>query len=365
MKNTNFTKIHESLGAKMVEFAGFNMPIQYKKGIIHEHKIVRNAVGVFDVSHMGEFEVNGKQAKEFVQFITVNDVKKLVDGGVQYSTMCYKDGGIVDDLLVYRMAEDSYMLVVNASNIDKDWNWAMENAKDFDVELKNISDEISLLAVQGPNSRKVLEQLTDVDISEDSLAFYNFKSGKLADVDMVISRTGYTGELGYELYFFGDETVAESVWNKIFEAGKELGIEAVGLGCRDTLRLEKGYALYGNDIDQTTNPIEASLGWITKVDKGDFNGKEVIAKVKEEKPSRKLVGFYAEEKRLIPRQGLKLFNGEEEIGYVTSGNLSPILDQPIGMGYVKTEYSKEGTEIEIAARGKKFKATVKRPPFVK
>lgn len=273
IKTTKFTEIHKSLNAKMVEFAGFTMPIQYPYGIIHEHNVVREKAGVFDVSHMGEFEVNGPDALNFVQKITTNDASKLMPGNIQYSAMCYHDGGIVDDLLVYRISDNNFMLVVNGANIDKDWQWCLDNKGDFDVELKNSSDLISLLALQGPYSRDILTKLTNEDISEEALKYYNFKFGGVAGIEMLISRTGYTGELGYELYFTGDESVAEKAWNALMEAGKEYGIEPVGLGCRDTLRLEKGYCLYGNDIDNTTNPIEAGLGWITKINKGDLTVK--------------------------------------------------------------------------------------------
>jgi aminomethyltransferase len=362
MKLTIFNAIHKELGAKMVEFAGFEMPIQYKNGIIFEHKAVRTSVGVFDVSHMGEFEISGPDALAFVQKVTTNDASKLFPGKVQYSAMCYHHGGIVDDLLVYRLDENKFMFVVNAANIEKDFNWCLENAKDFDVQLKNISDEINLLAVQGPNSLKTLQKLTDTDLN--SMKYYTFQNGKLADVDMIISRTGYTGELGFELYFRGDFSVAKHVWDAIFEAGKEFNIEPVGLGCRDTLRLEKGYCLYGNDIDETTNPIEAGLGWITKLEKGLFNGSEVIAKVKEEGPRRRLVGFVSDENRFIPRHNYKIYSQGKEIGYVTSGNISPMLEKPIGMGYVQTEFSNEGTEIQIESRGKLFAAKVVKLPFV-
>jgi len=362
MKLTIFNAIHKELGAKMVEFAGFEMPIQYKNGIIFEHKAVRTGVGVFDVSHMGEFEISGPDALAFVQKVTTNDASKLFPGKVQYSAMCYHHGGIVDDLLVYRLDENKFMFVVNAANIEKDFNWCLENAKDFDVQLKNISDEINLLAVQGPNSLKTLQKLTDTDLN--SMKYYTFQNGKLADVDMIISRTGYTGELGFELYFRGDFAVAKHVWDAIFEAGKEFNIEPVGLGCRDTLRLEKGYCLYGNDIDETTNPIEAGLGWITKLEKGPFNGSEVIAKVKEEGPRRRLVGFVSDENRFIPRHNYKIYSQGKEIGYVTSGNISPMLEKPIGMGYVQTEFSNEGTEIQIESRGKLFAAKVVKLPFV-
>ncbi|HRP01451.1 MAG TPA: glycine cleavage system aminomethyltransferase GcvT [Candidatus Kapabacteria bacterium] len=364
MKTTRFNAIHKKLNAKIVEFAGFEMPIQYPSGIIAEHNIVRTKVGVFDVSHMGEFFVKGSDALKFVQKITTNDASKLTVGAVQYSAMCFNDGGIVDDLLVYNLAENEYMLVVNGANIDKDWDWCQQNLIDFDVELNNLSDDYNLLAIQGPSSRAVLEKLCNTDISESILPFYHFTYGKIADVDMIISRTGYTGELGFEIYFKGDVELAENIWNKLFDAGAEFGIEAVGLGCRDTLRLEKAYCLYGNDIDQTTNVIEAGLAWITKLNKGDFNGSDVIKKVKEEKPSRKLVGIMPEADKFIARHGYKIFAGETEIGVITSGNLSPTLNKPIALGYVAVSHSAIDSKIEIEARGKRFPANVVKTPFV-
>jgi len=362
MKTTIFNPIHKELGAKMVSFAGYEMPIQYSKGIIYEHKVVRSAVGVFDVSHMGEFEIRGKDALNFVQKITVNDASKLTPGKVQYSAMCFQNGGIVDDLLVYNIGPDFYMLVVNGANIDKDWNWCVENAKGFDVDLRNVTDEVNLLAVQGPNSMKTLQKLTDVDMSP--IEFYHFTEGKLAGVDMIISRTGYTGELGYELYFRGDFGTAKKVWDEIFRAGEEYGIEPVALGARDTLRLEKCYCLYGNDIDETTNPLEAGLGWITKLNKGDFNGSDVLKKVKEEGIKRRLVAFKMLGDKFIPRHLYKIVDGSKEIGFVTSGNMSPSLNIPIGMGYVEIGYNEPGTRIEIAARGKTFPAEVVKMPFL-
>ncbi len=362
MKTTIFNSIHKELGAKMVSFAGYEMPIQYPKGIIHEHKIVRNAVGVFDVSHMGEFEIRGKDALNFVQKITVNDASKLTPGKVQYSAMCLTNAGIIDDLLVYNLAPDFYMLVVNGANIDKDWNWCVQNSKEFDVELKNVTDEVNLLAVQGPDSLKTLQKLTDIDMSP--IEFYHFKEGKLAGIDMIISRTGYTGELGFELYFRADFNTAKNVWNEIFKAGEEFGIEPVALGARDTLRLEKCYCLYGNDIDETTNPLEAGLGWITKLNKGNFNGSEVLNKVKEEGIKRKLVAFKLLVDKFIPRHNYQIFADSKEIGHVTSGNMSPSLNIAIGMGYVEVPYKEPGTKIEIAARGKTFPAEVVKMPFL-
>ncbi|MBS1551160.1 MAG: glycine cleavage system aminomethyltransferase GcvT, partial [Bacteroidetes bacterium] len=277
MKKTAFNSIHKKYGAKLVDFAGYEMPVQYE-GIIAEHKAVRESVGVFDVSHMGEVEVRGKDAFDFVQRLTTNDVSKLEKGDVQYSAMCLKDGGIVDDLLVYNLG-DHYMLVINASNIDKDIEWMQKNLSG-DVTLKNISDETSLLAVQGKNSLATLQKLTEVNLSE--IEYYKFVTGKIAGQDAIISHTGYTGEkVCFELYTSSDVKKSEDLWNAIFEAGKEFGIKPAGLGARDTLRLEHAFRLYGNDMDETNNTIEAGLGWITKPDKGDFNGKDAVLKAKE------------------------------------------------------------------------------------
>ncbi len=358
MKTTGFNKIHKALGAKMVEFAGYDMPIQYE-GIIAEHKAVRDSVGVFDVSHMGEVEVRGKDAFDFVQRITTNDLSKLEVGDVQYSAMCYKDGGIVDDLLVYRF-DDHYMLVINASNIEKDYKWMQENLSG-DVSLKNISDEISLLAVQGKNSLATLQKLTDVDLSK--IEYYKFVSGKIAGQDAIISHTGYTGEkICFEIYSSSDPQKSEELWNAIFEAGKEFNIKPVGLGARDTLRLEYAFRLYGNDMDETSNTIEAGLGWITKPDKGDFNGKEVILKAKEN-PKRKLVGFIVDD-RMVARHGQEVFSGDKKIGVVTSGSMSPMLNKNIGLAYIDNGYNKTGSEIEISIRDKKIKAKVAKTPFL-
>ncbi len=362
MKITRFNAIHKALAAKMVEFAGFEMPIQYAGGIIHEHKVVREKVGVFDVSHMGEFEVRGKDALNFLQYLTLNDAAKLQKGNVQYSAMCFEDGGIVDDFLVYNMG-DYYLLVVNGANIPKDWDWANKIAAKFDVQLTDVSDEYNLLAVQGPKSIETIQKLTSTNLS--NIEFYNFESGKVAGIDAILSRTGYTGELGFELYFKGDETAAKKMWDALFEAGNEFGIEPTGLGARDTLRMEKGYCLYGNDIDQTTNPIEAGLGWITKFDKGAFVASDILAKIKADKPSRNLVGIFSDAEKFIPRHGYKIFAGDKEIGIVTSGNISPSLNKPIAIGYVQAEHKAPGTKIEIEARGKKFPAEVTRMPFLK
>lgn len=359
MKRTTFYNVHKNLGAKLVEFAGFEMPIQYSS-IIAEHKSVRNSVGVFDVSHMGEVFVKGDKALDFVQHITVNDASKLFAGRVQYSAMCYEDGGIVDDLLVYRIADNEFMLVINASNIDKDFDWMQKNNK-FGVELKNESDEYSLLAVQGPNALITLQKLTETKIN---LEYYHFTKLNLAGIDMIFSRTGYTGELGYELYFKGNESVAEELWDKIFEAGKEFDIQPVGLAARDSLRLEMGFCLYGNDIDQTTNPLEAGLGWITKLSKQNFIGKEALVKVKENGLKRKLVAITSDEKT-FPRHGYDLSVSNNKIGKVTSGTVSPMLEKPIAMGYVETQFAEIGSEINFLIRDKEVPAKVVKLPFVK
>lgn len=358
MKKTAFNNIHKKYGAKLVDFAGYEMPVQYE-GIIAEHKAVRQSVGVFDVSHMGEVEVRGKDAFDFVQRITTNDVSKLEKGDVQYSAMCLKDGGIVDDLLVYNCG-DHYMLVINASNIDKDINWMQKNLSG-DVTLKNISDETSLLAVQGKNSLATLRKLTDINLSE--IEYYKFVTGKIAGQDAIISHTGYTGEkVCFELYTSSDIKKSEDLWNAIFEAGKEFGIKPAGLGARDTLRLEHAFRLYGNDMDETNNTIEAGLGWITKPDKGDFNGKEAVLKAKETQ-EKKLVGFIVED-RSVARHGQEVFSGDKKIGVVTSGSMSPMLNKNIGLAYIDKGFNKTGTPVEIAVRDKKIKATITKTPFI-
>lgn len=341
-----------------MEFAGYEMPIQYE-GIIAEHKAVRESVGVFDVSHMGEVEVRGKDAFDFVQRLTTNDVSKLKEGDVQYSAMCYKDGGIVDDLLVYNCG-DYFMLVINASNIDKDIKWMEENLSG-DVTLKNISDETSLLAVQGKNSLPALQKLTDSDLSQ--IEYYKFVKGKIAGQEAIISHTGYTGEkICFEIYSSSDVKKSEELWNAIFEAGKEFDIKPVGLGARDTLRLEYAFRLYGNDMDENSNTIESGLGWITKPDKGDFNGKEVILKAKENS-SRKLVGFIVDD-RMVARQGQEIYSGDKKIGVVTSGSMSPMLNKNIGLAYIDNGFNKTGTPVEIEIRNKRIKATVAKTPFL-
>lgn len=359
MKKTKLFPVHEKLGAKIVEFAGFAMPVQYRS-IIEEHLAVRNSVGVFDVSHMGEVIVKGEKALDFVQYITVNNAAKLTPGRVQYSAMCYPDGGIVDDLLVYKISDDEFMLVINASNIEKDFNWMNENNK-FGVELRNESDEFSLLAVQGPKSQETIQKIIDKPLD---IEYYHYFYANVAGVDMLVSRTGYTGELGYELYFKGDEKTAEHVWNTVFEAGKEFNIQPAGLGARDSLRLEMGYCLYGNDIDKTTNPLEAGLGWITKLKKGEFIGREALLKVKEEGLKRKLVPMVSDE-RAFPRHGYDLSKDGKVVGYITSGTVSPVLQKPIALGYVDVQFANEGETVNFVIRGKEIPAKIVTLPFVK
>jgi aminomethyltransferase len=359
MKNTALTDIHIKEGAKMVPFAGYNMPVQYV-GINAEHETVRNGVGVFDVSHMGEFIVKGDHALELIQQVTSNDVAKLYDGKVQYSCLPNMDGGIVDDLLVYRIDDKTYMLVVNASNIEKDWDW-ISKFNTMGADMKNISDRTSLLAIQGPKAAAALQSLTDIDLA--SMEYYTFKKGVFAGIDnVVVSATGYTGAGGFEIYF--DNANAGHIWNAIFEAGKSFGIKPIGLGARDTLRLEMGFCLYGNDIDDTTSPLEAGLGWVTKFNK-EFNNSASLQQQKQEGIKRKLVGFEMID-RGIPRHDYEIVDADgNNIGRVTSGTQSPSLQKAIGMGYVKTEFAKEGTEIFISIRDNKIKAKIVKPPFNK
>lgn len=359
MKETALTALHQSLGAKMVEFAGFNMPVVYSS-INDEHRAVRNSVGVFDVSHMGEFMLKGERALELIQLLTTNDASKLTDGKVQYTCMPNDKGGIVDDLLVYRWSSNEYYLVVNASNIEKDWNWIKQH-NTFGVEMTNMSDDMSLLAVQGPNATKTLQKLTDVDLSQ--IPYYAFAAGKMAGIDdVIISNTGYTGAGGFEIYVWNKDALP--MWQAIFEAGKEFGIVPCGLGARDTLRLEKAFCLYGNDIDDTTSPIEAGLGWITKFTK-PFIMSDYHKRLKDNGPQKKLVGFEIPEKGKIPRQHYKIKDAAgNEIGEVTSGTQSPTLGKAIGLGYVKTDYSSPGNEIFIDIRNQSVKAVVVKTPFV-
>jgi aminomethyltransferase len=359
MKNTALTEKHIALGAKMVPFAGYNMPVTYE-GINAEHATVRNGVGVFDVSHMGEFILKGENALDLIQRVTSNDASKLYDGKVQYSCLPNQDGGIVDDLLVYKIDDKSYMLVVNASNIEKDWNWIQQfNSKD--VEMHNISDQTSLLAIQGPKAADALQSLTDVDLA--SMEYYTFVKGTFAGVDnVVISATGYTGAGGFEIYF--ENQYADQIWDAIFKAGTLYNIKPIGLGARDTLRLEMGFCLYGNDIDDTTSPIEAGLGWITKFSKSFTNSEALLAQ-KEAGIQKKLVGFEMID-RGIPRHDYEIADAEGNIiGKVTSGTQAPSLQKAIGMGYIAKDFTKEGTEVFILIRNTPIKAKVVKFPFYK
>lgn len=359
MKNTALTQKHISLGAKMVPFAGYNMPVSYS-GLNDEHATVRNAVGVFDVSHMGEFILKGENALDLIQRVTSNDASVLTDGKAQYSCLPNNDGGIVDDLIVYRIDEKTYMLVVNASNIDKDWAWVSKhNTKN--VEMHNISEKTSLLAIQGPKAIDALQKLTDVKLAD--IPYYSFAKGKFNGVDnVVISNTGYTGAGGFEIYF--ENEYAEKMWDGIFAAGEEFGIKPIGLGARDTLRLEMGFCLYGNDIDDTTSPIEAGLGWITKFTK-DFTNRATIEKQKTDGVTKKLVGFEMID-RGIPRHDYQIADATGNIiGKVTSGTQSPTLNKAIGMGYVNKDFAKADTEIFVVIRDKAIKAKVCKIPFLK
>lgn len=359
MKNTALTDIHIREGAKMVPFAGYNMPVQYA-GINVEHDTVRKAVGVFDVSHMGEFILKGEKALDLIQQVTSNDASKLYDGKVQYSCLPNEDGGIVDDLLVYRMDEKTYMLVVNASNIEKDWNW-ISQYNTYGVDMKNISDRTSLLAIQGPKATEALQSLTEIDLG--SMEYYTFQKGKFAGIDnVVVSATGYTGAGGFEIYF--DNEYAEEMWAAVFKAGEAFGIKPIGLAARDTLRLEMGFCLYGNDIDDTTSPLEAGLGWITKFTK-PFTNAEALQQQKQQGITKKLIGFEMID-RGIPRHDYEIVDAEGNvIGRVTSGTQSPSLQKAIGMGYVNQPFAKEGSEIFIKIRDNKVKAQVVKMPFLK
>lgn len=358
VKRTPFYSIHEQLGAKILPFAGYEMPITYA-GVIAEHECVRNAVGVFDVSHMGEFILRGEHALELIQYVTSNDASKLVDGKVQYSCFPNDRGGIVDDLLVYRIKEDQYMLVVNASNMEKDWNWLKKQDR-WGVDMEDISDRTALLAVQGPKAAATLQKLTDLDLS--AMEYYTFAKGTFAGFsNVLISATGYTGAGGFEIYF--DEKNAEEIWNAVFEAGAEFDIQPVGLACRDTLRLEMGFCLYGNDINDSTSPIEAGLGWITKFTK-DFINRSEIEHQKQVGVQKKLVGFELIDKG-VPRHDYEICSDSGDvIGIVTSGTMSPSLKKPIGMGYVPTSYAPIGSVIYIRVREKLLKAKVVKMPFL-
>ncbi|RYE22758.1 MAG: glycine cleavage system aminomethyltransferase GcvT [Sphingobacteriales bacterium] len=360
MKNTPFTQKHIDLGAKMAEFAGYNMPISYS-GINEEHHTVRQNAGVFDVSHMGEFMLKGPDALDLIQRVTSNDASKLTAGKAQYSCLPNEQGGIVDDLIVYCIEENkTYMLVVNASNIEKDWNW-ISQFNDKNVEMHNISDKTGLLAIQGPKAVQYMQQLTDMDIT--NLKYYTFAKGKFAGVDnVIVSATGYTGAGGVEIYFEDKDDAASKIWDAIFEIGTPKGLKPIGLAARDTLRLEMGYCLYGNDIDDTTSPLEAGLGWITKFTK-EFTAKSILEQQKAEGIKRKLVGLEMVDKG-IPRHGYKIQNAAgEEIGYITSGTQAPSLNKAIGIAYLRKDFAAEGSDVFVMVRDKALKAQVVKMPF--
>lgn len=360
MKDTTLTQVHIDLGAKMVPFAGFNMPVQYE-GVIAEHLTVRNGVGVFDVSHMGEFLVVGPNALQLIQKVTSNDASTLTIGRAQYSCLPNETGGVVDDLIVYRVKEETYLLVVNASNIEKDWDWIAKYNQEIGADMRNLSDDYSLLAIQGPKAVEAMQSLTSVDLS--AIKYYHFEVSDFAGIEhVIISATGYTGSGGFEIYCKNGEV--KQVWDKVFEAGKPYGIKPIGLGARDTLRLEMGFCLYGNDIDDTTSPLEAGLGWITKFTK-DFVNSENLKTEKKIGSKRKMVGFELLDKG-IPRHGYDIVDAEGNvIGVVTSGTQSPNLNKGIGLGYVPPEFATEGTEIHIQIRKNALPARVVKLPFYK
>ena len=359
MKDIALNEIHKALNAKMVPFAGYNMPVSYE-GVNVEHETVRKGVGVFDVSHMGEFLITGEHALDLIQKVTSNDASKLTDGKAQYSCLPNDKGGIVDDLIVYRFNAEKYLLVVNASNIDKDWNW-ITGHNTMDAAIRDLSDEYSLLAIQGPRAAEAMQPLTSIDLQK--IPFYSFEVAEFAGVkNVIISATGYTGSGGFEIYFKNEDAI--TIWNKVMEAGADFGIKPIGLAARDTLRLEMGYCLYGNDIDDTTSPFEAGLGWITKFTK-DFINSENLKKEKEEGPKRKLVAFELDE-RGIPRHGYDIVDDNGKVvGVVTSGTMSPSLDKGIGMGYIPAEMAKNNDKIYIQIRKNAIPATLVKPPFYK
>jgi aminomethyltransferase len=356
LKRTPLHAAHVRLGARMIGFGGWDMPVQYA-GIVEEHRTVRAAVGLFDVSHMGEFEFRGANAMPALQRLTTNDVAALDIGQVQYSLLCYEDGGIVDDLTLYRQGDDAYMMTVNAANIDKDWAWVAEHLGGG-VEAKNVSDTTGLVAVQGPHAERLLGRLADVDVA--AIGYYRFARGRVAGVAAIVSRTGYTGEDGFELYLPAQGT--ERVWEALLAEGKRDGVAPIGLGARDTLRLEMKYALYGNDIDRTTNPLEAGLGWVVKPAKGDFVGRAAIEAVRAAGPRRRLVGFEMID-RAVARHGYPLRHDGTAVGEVTSGSYAPSVDRYIGMGYVPVALAAVGTELEIEVRGRGQRARVVKTPF--
>ena len=359
LKTTPLLDLHKELGAKLVPFAGWNMPIQFA-GVLSEHTCVRERVGLFDVSHMGEIEVKGKDAKKFLQFLLSNNVEKMFDGSILYSLMCYETGGVVDDLLAYRFSENHYFLCVNASNSDKDYDWIARHASSFNVNIKNISSETSQLALQGPDAKNVLQSLCDISL--DDLSYYNFRKGMVNNVESLISRTGYTGEDGFELYL-SPEKVSE-VFRSLMEQGRSYGIQPIGLGARDTLRIEMGYPLYGNEIDNNPTPLDAGLGWVIKFDKGEFLGRGSLLKQKEQgSPRRKLVGLKLLT-RGVPRAHYQVFKNGESVGEVTSGTFSPTLNTGVGLCYVSSEYSDVGSHLDVKIRDQLVATEVIQLPFV-
>jgi glycine cleavage system T protein (aminomethyltransferase) len=356
LKRTPLHAAHVRLGARMIGFGGWDMPVQYA-GIVDEHRTVRGAVGCFDVSHMGEFEFRGADARTALQRITTNDVATLEVGQVQYSLLCYEEGGIVDDLTLYRLADDHYMMTVNAANIDKDWAWVTGHLAGR-VDAKNVSADTGLIAVQGPKAEALVGRLADIDVT--AIGYYRFARGRVAGTPAIVSRTGYTGEDGFELYL--PATGTEAAWDALLTEGKRDGVAPIGLGARDTLRLEMKYALYGNDIDQTTNPLEAGLGWVVKPAKGDFVGKAAIERVRAEGPKRRLIGFQMVD-RAVARHGYRIVRDGREVGQVTSGSYGPSVDGYIGIGYVPTALATVGTPIEVEVRGRPQQARVTKTPF--
>jgi aminomethyltransferase len=356
LKRTPLHAAHVRLGARMIPFGGWDMPVQYA-GIVEEHRTVRSTVGCFDVSHMGEFEFRGPDALRLLQRLTTNDVSTLEIGQVQYSLLCYEDGGIVDDLTLYRLTDDHYMMTVNASNIDKDWAWVSRHL-DGRVDARNVSEETGLIAVQGPHAERLVGRLADVDVP--AIGYYHFRRGRVAGVPGIVSRTGYTGEDGFELYLPAAGT--EEVWERLLAEGKPDGAAPIGLGARDTLRLEMKYALYGNDIDETTNPLEAGLGWVVKPAKGPFLGRDAIERVRAAGPSRRLVGFEMVE-RAVARHGYPILHDGASVGVVTSGSYGPSVDRYIGIGYVPPSLAGAGSAIAVEVRGRGHAARVVKTPF--
>ncbi len=361
MKKTPLNQAHRDLGARMVDFGGWDMPVQYS-GVIDEHLAVRSAAGLFDVSHMGEIEVRGAGALDYIQFLTINDASKLVDEQVQYSAICYEDGGVVDDVTLYRFSAEHYMFCVNAANIEKDFAWMQQVLADGnlpDVELENVSDKVGQIALQGPKAELILSRLTDTDLA--AVKYYNFTEGKVDGAECIISRTGYTGEDGFELYCAAEK--AEALWTHLLIAGKPEGLVPVGLGARDTLRLEKKYALYGHEITKDINPLEAGLGWITKLDKSSFVGREALVALKEQGVPRRLVGIKMSAPG-IPRESYPVFTGDKEVGVVTSGTMSPSLKVGIALALIDSGSAAIGTGVEIGIRNKKVRAEIVKTPFV-